>query len=385
MNFNDLKKLYKELIKEDVDISSENIKELTSFLYRSKFILEQEYINGWKLVNEVVEDPELTPIPKNIFINIAKNLCKEYAIVKYSYKDLYQNLKEYDYEYYNEFKENLKKYSATNASLYVILCPLDLKHPANSNKTIQVMKSSMSDADTYRLFQEILKNINASAITLSEINLSSAINKNSFIFLNRDKLRNKWKDTLEHELTHFIQRIVGFDKSLSKTFNNEFLYDELNNPILSQKLIEFVENISNCPYLYSGLTRFLLYIFKNTEQHTFIKNIINFIQREYEYDKDVYEVNHKKLKISQIESLNNWKMMFREKWIKNYLEWLNSDKCKEWLKEEYIKYSKSNESHKFKKFLLCIAYYGIKLQLGDNYNIDEMILNHFKKFKFRDI
>ena len=385
MNFNDLKKLYKELIKEDVDISSENIKELTSSLYRSKFILEQEYINGWKLLNEVVEDPELTPIPKNIFINIAKNLCKEYAIVKYSYKDLYQNLKEYDYEYYNEFKENLKKYSATNASLYVILCPLDLKHPADSNKTIQLMKSSMSEVDTYRLFQEMLRNANASAITLSEINLSSAINKNSFIFLNRDKLRNKWKDTLEHELTHFIQRIVGFDKSLSKTFNNEFLYDELNNPILSQKLIEFVENISDCPYLYSGLTRFLLYIFKNTEQHTFIKNIINFIQREYEYDKDVYEINHKKLKISQVESLlNDEKIKFREKWIKDYLKWLNSDNCKIWLKDEYVKYSKSNESHKFKKFLLCIAYYGIKLQLND-YHIDDKIVEHFRKFKFRDI
>lgn len=385
MNFDDLQKLYKELVKEDIDISSENIKELTSSLYRSKFIPEQEYINGWKLLNEVVEDPELTPVPKNIFIDIARKLCREYAIVKYSYKDLYQNLKEYDYEYYNEFKENLKKYSATNASLYVILCPLDLKHPADSNKTIQLMKSSMSEVDTYRLFQEILRNANASAITLSEINLSSAINKNSFIFLNRDKLRNKWKDTLEHELTHFIQRIVGFDKSLSKTFNNEFLYDELNNPILSQKLIEFVENISDCPYLYSGLTRFLLYIFKNTEQHTFIKNIINFIQREYEYDKDVYEVNHKKLKISQVESLlNDEKIKFREKWIKDYLKWLNSDNCKIWLKDEYVKYSKSNESHKFKKFLLCIAYYGIKLQLND-YHIDDKIVENFRKFKFRDI
>ena len=39
MNFDDLQKLYKELVKEDVDISSENIKELTSSLYRSKFIL----------------------------------------------------------------------------------------------------------------------------------------------------------------------------------------------------------------------------------------------------------------------------------------------------------------------------------------------------------
>lgn len=385
MNFDDLQKLYKELIKEDIDVSSENIKELTSVLYQSKFILEQEYINGWKLVNEVVEDPELTPVPKNIFIDVAKKLCKEYSIVKYTYKELYQNLKEYDYEYYDAFKENLKKYSATNASLYIILSPLDLKHPAESNKTIKLMKSSISEVDTYRLFQEILRNVNASAFTLSEINLSSAVNKNSFIFLNRDKLGNKWKDTLEHELTHFIQRIVGFDKSLSKTFNNEFLYDELNNPILSQKLINFIENVSDCSYLYSGLTRFLLYIFKNTEQHTFIKNIINFIQREYEYYKSVYEVNHKKLKISQIESLTDIKMLFREKWIKNYLEWLNSDKCIKWLKEEYIKYSKSNESHKFKKFLLYVAYYGIKLQLSDSYKIDEMILNHFIKFKFRDI
>ena len=385
MNFDDLQKLYKELVKEDIDISSENIKELTSSLYRSKFIPEQEYINGWKLLNEVVEDPELTPVPKNIFIDIARKLCREYSIVKYSYKNLYQNLKEYDYEYYNEFKENLKKYSANNSNLYIILSPLDLKHPADSNKTIQLMKSSMSEVDTYRLFQEILRNANASDFTLSEINLNSAPNKNSFIFLNRDKLENKWKDTLEHELTHFIQRIVGFNKSLSKTFKNEFLYDELNNPILSQKLINFIEDISNCSYLYSELTRFLLYIFKNTEQHTFIKNIINFIQREYEYDKTVYEVNHKKLKISQIESLNDIKMIFRKKWIKNYLEWLNSDKCKKWLKEEYLKYSKSNESHKFKKFLLYIAYHGIKLQLNDNYKIDDIILNHFKKFKFRDI
>ena len=48
MNFDDLQKLYKELVKENIDISSENIKELTSSLYRSKFIPEQEYINGWK-------------------------------------------------------------------------------------------------------------------------------------------------------------------------------------------------------------------------------------------------------------------------------------------------------------------------------------------------
>ena len=64
--------------------------------------------------------------------------------------------------------------------------------------------------------------------------------------------------------------------------------------------------------------------------------------------------------------------------------WQAKQKCKDLViipphYEEYIKYSKSNERHKFKKFLLCIAYYGIKLQLGDNYNIDEMILNHFLK------
>ena len=37
MNFNELKKLYKELIKEDVNISSENIKELTSSINLFQF------------------------------------------------------------------------------------------------------------------------------------------------------------------------------------------------------------------------------------------------------------------------------------------------------------------------------------------------------------
>lgn len=385
MTFNELQRIYHELISENCDISSNNIKELTSALYKSKCILEQQYINGWKLLNEVVEDPELTPVPKNIFIEIIKKLNSEYSIVKLSYSDLYQKLKQYDYEYFNNFKENLKKYSAYNANLYIILAPLDVIHSSEENKTIQLMNSKMSSSDTYRLFKEILRNINASGFTLSEIDMNSAVNKNSFIFLNRDKLKNKWKDTLEHELTHFIQRIVGFDKSLSKTYNNDFLYDELNKPIFNKKLINFIESISNCYYLYSDLTKFLLYIFKNSEQHTFIKNIINFMQREYEFDKKLYVVNHKKLKISQIESLDdNEKIKFRERWISSFLNDLQSEQCLNWMKDEYLKYSKSNESHKFKKFLLYVAYYGIKLQLSE-YNIDDKIIKHFKKFKFRDI
>ena len=49
--------------------------------------------------------------------------------------------------------------------------------------------------------------------------------KDCFIILNR---KDNWKDTLEHELTHFVQKTVGFNKTeqqikQSNKFNN-FIY-----------------------------------------------------------------------------------------------------------------------------------------------------------------
>lgn len=95
-------------------------------------------------------------------------------------------------------------------------------------------------------------------------------------------------------------------------------------------------------------------------------------------------MNHKDLRISQIESLEDTKIDFRMSWIKNYLTELNSDHYLKLMKEEYVKYEKSLESHKFKEFLINVAYFGFKLQL-DAYQIDQKIIGHFKKFKFRDI
>lgn len=95
-------------------------------------------------------------------------------------------------------------------------------------------------------------------------------------------------------------------------------------------------------------------------------------------------MNHKDLRISQIESLEDTKIDFRMSWIKNYLIELNNDHYLKWMKEEYVKYEKSLESHKFKEFLINVTYFGFKLQL-DAYQIDQKIIDHFKKFKFRDI
>lgn len=95
-------------------------------------------------------------------------------------------------------------------------------------------------------------------------------------------------------------------------------------------------------------------------------------------------MKHKNLRISQIESLEDTKIDFRMSWIKNYLIELNNDHYLKWMKEEYVKYEKSLESHKFKEFLISVAYFGFKLQL-DAYQIDQKIIDHFKKFKFRDI
>lgn len=167
MTFEELKTIYEKLISEedDVSISSDSIKELTIQLYESYCIPEPQYLNGWKLVNEVVEDPELTPIPKNVLIDIVSKLKSDNCILKIPYSYLYKLLKKYDYEYFNELKENLLKYSKYDSGyLYIVLSSLDLKNSYESNKTIQLMLSKMPKESVIRFFSIIMKNPSSSRL-----------------------------------------------------------------------------------------------------------------------------------------------------------------------------------------------------------------------------
>ena len=71
------------------------------------------------IINEYVKDPELIPIPKD-FLNV---ICSR---VKYrrdnvtiiSMKELYELLREYEYPFYDDFKNSLKTFSG---NLYIVM------------------------------------------------------------------------------------------------------------------------------------------------------------------------------------------------------------------------------------------------------------------------
>ena len=71
------------------------------------------------IINEYVKDPELTPIPKE-FLNIICSRVKfrRDNITIISMKELYDLLREYEYPFYQDFKQNLGSFSG---NLYIIM------------------------------------------------------------------------------------------------------------------------------------------------------------------------------------------------------------------------------------------------------------------------
>ena len=98
------------------------------FFYESKDSLKPIWTRQFNILNEYVEDPELTPVPKQVLIMFAKSLkTKQDSVKTFSYREIYEMLHEYDYEYSEEFKENLLKYEAFNGHLTVAAIQNDEK------------------------------------------------------------------------------------------------------------------------------------------------------------------------------------------------------------------------------------------------------------------
>lgn len=94
---------------------------------QKQLIYEYKYFRTIKILNEYIEDPELTPVPKEIFYYILPKLkTKKNNIIKISFKELYNLLSNYMYEYSQQFKENLLKLdSYNNGNIYVAILNID--------------------------------------------------------------------------------------------------------------------------------------------------------------------------------------------------------------------------------------------------------------------
>ena len=332
-----------------------------------------------EIINEYVEEKTTTPIPKDFFINICKNIkTKEFQILVYPFEKIVSLLNNYDYELIEDFKNNLK-----NGKLYIISSKQISNNLTDSEmiKIYNLLLDTFNEDEVEKIVNECGKNVKG--IT-SSLKIFDNINsyKNIFIFINQDKIvKRSWTTTLEHELTHFIQRVIGYEKTLKRSIevpgNGYGLY--LKHKDFFNKLLNLQDNEKPN----NNVLEFIKYVIKPVEQDTSFKHICMQFQREYER-------NNKEISSYKDDERLNKNFKQREKWLNIFLnkisnnEYFNSNEWKNNLKLIKNNYEELSLDEKIKYDLIhAIIGFLIYENILPEKSIKEKLINHFKTFKYR--
>ncbi len=151
-------------------------------------------------------------------------------------------------------------------------------------------------------------------------------------------------------------------------------------------LNQFKKHFKNKNFIID-LNLFLNNKLNKIEQHQTITSMIKFFIRTYEKSKNAYEINHKKYSIPQIENqtLNDMKLKIRLKWLDEFLLKINDYKIFDYEQlEGYLNTRERIVTDEIQLQLMCLIYLYVKNVLIQ-YNIDEILKDEFKKFKFRKV
>lgn len=345
------------------------------------------------IIVEYVDQDDLNIIPKSIHNYICSKIdVKKESSFKISYKDLTNML-----DKNSIFKMMLQEYSVYDSGFLTIgVCKPELEAFA------RVFKSDVMNDSRILNFYEMCKN-GVTGLTLSSEPLLFSAMKNVCIWLNIDAIKSNssWKDTLSHELSHFVQRISNgtdkrlheFDKILLKNQKNGTI--QYSNAILPADWFDKVSDFckSRFPF-HSTMMKDYILLYSNmlaqsfviTERKTTIQNILNGFQRMFE------QQNYKKKK--HFYRKLNQSVDTRLKWLHKFLTKINSPDFFKFNIGKVILtqfYESSNDKltsdfqtqMKYKNSILILQYIGVKLLIPE-FQIDERLEKHFKSFKFRD-
>ena len=323
------------------------------------------WINQFKILNEYVQSPQLTPVPKQLLIDIVKSLrTKTNSSKTLTYKEIYEKLETFDYQYCEEFKKNLLAYNASNGHLTVAVL-------SNDESTIHNWLDCQFD---FLKVNEIIRDLasNPTGMTQSwskDLENGLVTDKNVVIVVNRDLvLRGQdWKDTLQHQITHFIQRVVGLKKSLERKM--QYFGSKPVDEALQALEEEIVSKTTLDKSLVSaGLRRFIAYCIRPTEQDPTLKSCLNCFQRRYQL------VGHRQDRLQ---------------WLRSQFDELTpnlSSQAMAMIDRNFAKQKlliTSFEEMNQYKFTFATLIFKIFTCLG--YDVKTMLEDHFKTFKARDI
>lgn len=328
------------------------------------------------ILNETVKSVELTPVPDYVLYEILKNLKRNKNILKISYKKIIEIVDNSEYALSDTFLKSISKYANDiSGNLYVIL--LNLSNFEESKLVLSELQNQLNNDE--RLYQvlSILQKQNVQdlqGLTIIKKNIQIEKYKDCFIILNK---KDNWKDTLEHEFKHFIQRVCSFDKDLPKIVDN-----------FSLEKVDCLKPFLKHDFTYqeiSQLQNFLRNKLSKSEQHQSITSMIKFFIRCYETSSDKFVLNHRKMNIKQVEGLEKSpRNQIRLQWLSEFLSKIHSFDIFDYdLIKNYIRNHDRVLTKELKLQFMCLLYLYVKeLNVID---IDKILKEEFEQFKFRNI
>lgn len=328
------------------------------------------------ILNETVKSVELTPVPDYVLYEILKNLKRNKNVLKISYKKIIEIIDKSEYALSDVFLKSIIKYANDiSGNLYVIL--LNLSNFEESKLVLSELQNQLNNDE--RLYQvlSILQKQNVQdlqGLTIIKKDIQIEKYKDCFIILNK---KDNWKDTLEHEFKHFIQRVCSFDKDLPKIVDN-----------FSLEKVDCLKPFLKHDFTYqeiSQLQNFLRNKLSKSEQHQSITSMIKFFIRCYETSSDKFTLNHKKMNIKQVEGLEkSLRNQIRLQWLSEFLSKINSFDIFDYdLIKNYIRNHDRVLTKELKLQFMCLLYLYVKeLNVID---IDKILKEEFEQFKFRNI
>lgn len=313
-------------------------------------------------------------IPQQMFQLIIETIsnAKNINLFEFKYSDLLQYTLDYDYQNAQLLRQQLAKQSQ-NGSYYILICDYDQNLYYNELKSILTLKE----------ISQLYTNMH-SIMGITRFGFTHKLNnttKNCLTILNKPLLQlDDWISTLEHQMTHFIQRLIGVQQTLDKSYQKKIDKDKDTHP----DILRIVQKIVK----YSGedqkmkkqlINKFTYMLAKNQLQET-LKTLLVMFKNMYQRQITYY--NGKIINVTIKTDNDN-----KKEWLKQFLKTINSNAYLEskefknaiklWKKKSILCSEEELVKHRYISYILC--YLAVKNVLPD-LNIDKKLQQYFDTF-----
>lgn len=309
-------------------------------------------------------------IPEQMFDYVVNFIItNKQNLYQFKYSELIKYTFNYDYQKAAILRKNLAKYSQ-QGSYYILFCQYEEK------LYLDYLRHLFTEKQIKQLYNQM-----HSIMGITRYGFFNKLNgtqKNCLTILNKSLLQmDDWLSTLQHQMTHFIQRFIGLDNTVDKKYQKKIDKKDKHPDIirLATKITKYVNEDQK--FIDQLIKKFTYMLAKNELQQTLKTLLVMF--------KNMYQriITYQNGKIANIDLISDYSN--KQQWLKQILKKINSNEYLQskqfkqalqlWKKKSILCSEEQLVKHRYISYILC--YLAVKNILPE-LNIDKKLEQYFE-------